>query len=63
MSNLLYNEAPAEDKQHFMPCGVCGEMIDCRQLDEIFAHEEPHRTVEDLLPRSDIQYSGFKRLN
>lgn len=56
MSQAAYNEAAPADKQHFIKCGACGEMIDMRSLDEVFSHETDHQ------PHPDIQYAGSRRL-
>jgi len=55
MSNQSYQDASEADKIHFIDCGVCGEKLDCRDLDEIFQHE-------DHKPHPDIQYSGSARM-
>ena len=54
MSTASYNSAPPEERPHFIRCRVCGEMIDCRDLDEVVYHE-------DHVPRPDIQYSGSRK--
>ena len=56
MSNERFNEAHHKDRVHFIRCGECGEMIDCRDLDEVFKHETDHKE------RPDIQYSGSRRV-
>lgn len=47
---------PAEDPEHKMKCGVCGEEFDMRRLDEVAFHE-----THKLSP--DIQYFGFKKIS
>ena len=39
MSTHAFQWAPPEDRQHFFPCAGCGEMIDARDLGEVFEHE------------------------
>ncbi len=55
MSDTAYQESSEADKIHFIDCAVCGEMIDCRDLDEICQHE-------DHKPHPDIPYSGSRRM-
>ena len=52
MSDIAYNEASEEDRQHFMKCEECGAMFDMRCLDEVFFHCTDHK------PRPDIQHAG-----
>ncbi len=55
MSNQSYDDAPDADKHHFVDCGVCGEKLDCRDLDEVLQHE-------DHEPHPDVPYSGSARM-
>ena len=32
--------APADQREHFIDCLICGERIDTRDLAAVFAHEE-----------------------
>ena len=52
MSNIAYEEAEPDEREHFIQCGACGEWFDCRSLDEVFKHETDHKD------RPDIQYGG-----
>jgi hypothetical protein len=56
MSDKAFNEAESKDRIHFIKCQACGEMLDMRCLDEVFKHEGDHKE------RSDIQYTGSKRI-
>ncbi len=31
---------PENEADHFIVCGDCGQAIDCRDLGEVFRHEE-----------------------
>lgn len=55
MSNTAYQDASEEDREHFIQCGTCGEWIDCRDLDEVFYHED-HQN------HADVQYAGSRRI-
>jgi hypothetical protein len=56
MKKADYEKLPSREKDHFMECRVCGEMFDCRRLDEVLSHE-------DHKQRPDIQYSGSERVS
>jgi hypothetical protein len=31
---------------HFIPCPICGQAIDCRELDQVLHHDEPdHKPI------------------
>lgn len=32
---------PADEAEHFIRCGTCGGLIDCRDLGQVFDHEGP----------------------
>ena len=32
---------PANEADHFFICSECGQVVDCRDLGEVFRHEEP----------------------
>lgn len=61
MSKQSYEEAPEEDRHHFMSCSVCHEMIDMRDLDEIFDHEVQGE-MHGKGTRPDIQYSRSEKV-
>ena len=48
MSDEAFNEAPAEDKHHFIRCGECGVMYDKRDLDEVMFHNCGHVHRPDM---------------
>lgn len=54
MSKDEFNMLSSAEQQNFIECSDCGEMVDCRHLDEVFFHDGGH------VPRPDIQYSGSK---
>ena len=56
MNSADFDELSESEKEHFYKCGKCGEMVDKRQLDEVFFHETDHK------PRPDIQYGGSVRI-
>ena len=31
---------PEDESEHFIVCATCGQAIDCRDLGEVFRHEE-----------------------
>lgn len=33
--------APVDEAEHFIRCARCGGLMDCRDLDQIMAHEGP----------------------
>lgn len=36
----------ADESEHFIVCGDCGQAIDCRNLGDVFHHEEPgHKPI------------------
>lgn len=55
---------PVESEaEHFCRCQACGQLIDMRDLGEVFAHEgEPPHPVEDLAEqgRRETILSGLK---
>lgn len=32
---------PEDESEHFMPCGACGQALDCRDWDQVAHHEVP----------------------
>ncbi len=40
--------APADKSEHFIKCGTSGGWIDCRDLEQVFAHEEPNHKPESV---------------
>lgn len=32
---------PEDEAEHFIVCASCGKAVDCRDLGEVFRHEEP----------------------
>lgn len=60
MSNEAFDAAAAEDRKHFIPCGHCGVMIDCRDLDEVVQHWDPEAHDRSF---PDMQYSSSKRIS
>ena len=38
---------PAPEVDHFYPCPICGQMVDQRDLRQVFWHEEPGHTPLD----------------
>lgn len=38
---------PADESEHFIICGDCGQAIDCRDLGEVFRHEECRARSEE----------------
>jgi len=54
MTKDEYDKLPADEKEHFMECLVCGKMFDRRSLDEVLFHH-------DRKQRPDIPYSGSER--
>ena len=41
---------PASEAEHFIKCPVCGGLIDCRDLEEVFFHETPGHEVRNKNP-------------
>lgn len=37
-----------DEAGHFINCGDCGQAIDCRDLGEVFRHEEPGHEARRL---------------
>lgn len=36
------------EADHFMPCLACGQLIDCRELDQVFHHmEDGHKPIPE----------------
>jgi hypothetical protein len=37
---------PADEREHFIKCARCGQMMDCRDLGQVFHHEDPdHKPI------------------
>lgn len=36
---------PHDESEHFIVCAACGQAIDCRDLGEVFRHEEPNHSA------------------
>lgn len=60
MSNQSYLESDPDEEKHFIKCCVCHEMIDMRDLTEVFEHEQDFPFHGK--PMRDAQYSGSKRI-
>jgi hypothetical protein len=56
MNAADFDELSESEKEHFYKCRQCEEMVDKRQLDDVFFHETDHK------PRPDIQYGGSVRI-
>ena len=55
MTREDFEELGPDEQVHFYECSDCKQMVDMRQLDDVFFHE-------DHLQRADIPYSGWERL-
>jgi hypothetical protein len=56
MNEADFQELDEGERKHFYRCRKCGEMVDMRQLDNVFFHE-------DHMHRPDIPDSGWERLD
>jgi hypothetical protein len=56
MTQAEYDKLSPDEKEHFMKCLVCREMIDRRSLDEVLFHHDPKQGP-------DIPYSGSARVS
>lgn len=49
-------------KEHQLKCSVCGQMIDKRDLSQIFSHEPCNGIPKDYTKIKQIPYSGNKKI-
>lgn len=54
MKDHDYDRAEEEDRQHFIQCHVCGKWIDCRDMDEVFAHQEKGHQAPGNIVRIEL---------
>ena len=49
-------------KEHQLECSVCGQIIDMRDLSQVFAHEPCDGTHKDYDNIEQIPYSGSMKI-
>lgn len=49
-------------KEHQLKCAICGQIIDIRDLSQVFAHEPCDGTQKDYDNIKQISYSGSVKI-
>ena len=57
MSTEAFKGATLKDREYYYPCKECGEMVDCRDLDEVWFHED-HKPHPDLMFEHGVRITG-----
>lgn len=49
-------------KEHQLKCSVCGQMLDMRDLNQVFSHEPCDGVPKDYDKTEQLRYSGSRKL-